>query len=161
MIERASGYWVIVLTLLVAAVLAVLPIGRGIAWFRPEWMLLVLVYWAIALPQRVGLVTALVVGLVVDVLEGAALGQNMLTLGIVVTLARLMYQRLRVFTPLQQALVIFVLAGIHQLVAQWLQSLQGNAANSFVFLVPALTSALLWPLVLPVLRGLRRSYRVS
>ena len=158
--EGTHGTWVILLTLLVAAVLAVLPLAHSLAWWRPEWMLLTLVYWAIALPHRVGLLSALAVGLIVDVLEGAPIGQNMLALGLVVSLAGLMYQRVRVFTMVQQAGVIFVLAGIHQLVVQWLQGLQGLSPSGFLFLLPALTSALLWPLVMPLLRGLRRNLRV-
>lgn len=161
MSDRAQAYWVILLTLIVAAVLAVVPLSRALLWWRPEWILLVLIYWTIALPHRSGLVTALIVGFLVDVLEGAAIGQNMLSFTVVIIMARLMYQRLRVFSSLQQALVIFVLVGIHQLIGQWLHGLQGGGATSFVFLLPALTSALLWPIVMPLLRGLRRSYRVS
>ncbi|MFK8043636.1 rod shape-determining protein MreD [Congregibacter sp.] len=161
MSERVTAYWVIVASLLCAAVLAVMPLTRSLLWWRPEWILLVLLYWTIALPHRVGLVTALVVGLLVDVMEGAVLGQNMLSLAVVVTLARLMYQRLRVFTLVQQASVVFVFAGLHQLVTQWLQGLQGGAAPGFGFLFPALSTALLWPLLMPVLREVRRSYKVN
>lgn len=161
MSERINGYWIIVASLLFAAVLAVMPLTRALNWWRPEWILLVLLYWTIALPHRVGLLTALTVGFFVDVMEGAVLGQNMFCLAVVVTLARLLYQRLRVFSPLQQASVIFVLAGIHQLITQWLQGLQGGGAVGFGFLFPALSTALLWPLLMPLLRELRRSYKVS
>lgn len=160
MSERMNAYWVILASLLFAAVLAVLPLTRALLWWRPEWILLVLVYWTIALPHRVGLVTALIVGLFVDVMEGAVIGQNMLSLSVVVTLAGLMYQRLRVFTLVQQSSVIFLLAGLHQLITQWLQGLQGGAVPGFGFLFPALSTALLWPLLMPLLRELRRSYKV-
>lgn len=161
MSEPASGYWVILATLLAAAILAVVPLGRTLAWWRPEWLLLVLVYWTIALPHRVGLFTALAIGLVLDVMDGAPIGQHMLSLGLVVTLARLMYQRLRVFSPAQQASVLFILVGLHQLVGQWLLGVQGVRAEGFAFLIPALSSALLWPPVMLALRGLRRSYPVT
>lgn len=159
--EPAEGYWVILGSLLVAGVLAVIPLTRTLLWWRPEWMLLVLLYWTIALPHRVGLITALIVGLLVDVMEGAMIGQNMLSLAVVVTLAGLLYQRLRVFSLTQQASVVFVLTGIHQLIAQWLQGLQGGGASGFSFLLPALSTALLWPLLMPLLRGLRRGFKVS
>lgn len=159
--ESASGYWVIALTLLCAAVLAVFPLDRSLVWWRPEWVLLVLVYWTIALPHRIGMLTALLAGFLADVLEGVAIGQNMLSFTIIVVLARLMYQRVRVFSPLQQAWVVFVLVGVHQLIGQWLQSLQGMGALGFVFLLPALSSACFWPLVMPVLRALRRGFQVS
>lgn len=161
MSDSGAGYWIILLSFLIAAVLAILPLTRDLSWWRPEWPLLVLVYWTLALPDRVGLFTALTVGLVLDVLEGALIGQNMLALGFVVTIVQLMYQRLRLFTLLQQAAMLFVLVGIHQLIVQWVQSLQGAGASSFAFLLPALSSALLWPLLMPLLRGVRRGFGVS
>jgi rod shape-determining protein MreD len=159
--EDGSGYWVILISLLVALLLATLPLDRSLAWWRPEWPLLVLVYWAIALPHRVGLLTALLTGLLLDVVDGAPIGQHMLSLAIVITLARLMYQRLRVFTLAQQASVLFILVGLHQLIGHWLLGLQGVRIEGFAFLFPALSSALLWPPVMLLLRGLRRSYSVS
>ena len=51
--------------------------------------------------------------------------------------------------------------GINQLVCQWVQNLEGAGARSLLFLLPAFSSALLWPVVLHVLRSLRRYYRVS
>lgn len=161
MSESSSGYWVILASLLAAAVLALVPLGRSLAWWRPEWLLLVLVYWAIALPHRVGLLTAFAAGLILDVMDGAPIGQHMLSLGIVVTVARLMYQRMRVFTLAQQAAVVFILAGIHQLIGQWLLSAQGISPGGFAYLYCAISSALLWPPVMLALRGLRRSYHVT
>lgn len=159
--EPAGGYWLIALSLLAAAVLALVPLERSLSWWRPEWALLVLVYWTIALPHRVGMATAMLIGLLTDVSEGAPLGQNMLALTLVVTLARLMYRRLRVFTLAQQAAVIFVFAGLHQLITHWLHSAQGIGAAGLTFLLPAFTTALLWPCAAPALRGLRRRYRVN
>jgi rod shape-determining protein MreD len=94
-------------------------------------------------------------------MDGAPIGQNMLSLALVVTLVRLMYQRLRVFTLAQQATVLFLLVGLHQLIGQWLLGLQGVRIDGFLFLLPALTSALFWPPVMMMLRGLRRGYPVT
>ncbi|MDH3995162.1 MAG: rod shape-determining protein MreD, partial [Gammaproteobacteria bacterium] len=73
------------------------------------------------------------------------------------------YQRLRVYSLAQQSGVVFVLVGINQLVCQWVQNLEGAGAGaaSLLFLLPALSSALIWPVALHLLRGLRRHYRVS
>jgi rod shape-determining protein MreD len=144
-----------------AAVLAVMPFQHALLWWRPEWIALVLIYWVVALPHRVGLVTALITGLFVDVLEGAAIGQNMLALSVLAVLCGLAYQRIRVFTVFQQSTIVFLLIGVHQLICQWLQGLQGGAAPGFRFLLPALVSAALWPLILYSLRAIRRSMKVS
>ena len=160
-VDEWHGYWVIPSTLFVAMVLAVLPLPVVLQHWRPEWLALVVLYWAIALPHRAGVFTALIAGLCMDVLEGALLGQNALALIVITVLALLLYQRIRLFTPVQQSAVVFILIGIHQLLCQWLQTLEGAGARELTFLLPALTSAACWLLVLPLLRGLRRTFHVT
>ena len=155
------GYGVILLTFVAAYVLAVLPLPPWLQWARPEWVALTLIYWCIALPQRVGIATGLVFGVGLDVLEGSALGQNAFALVVLALLSLILYQRLRVYSLWQQAGVVFILVGINQLICQWVQNLQGISTLPRLFLLPALSSALLWPMVLHSLRGLRRYYRVS
>jgi rod shape-determining protein MreD len=159
--EGSHGYWLIVTSFLLAYVLAVLPMPLWLMWARPEWVALILIYWAIALPHRVGILTALALGVMLDALEGAVLGQNAFSLLVVALLCQTLYQRLRVFSVLQQAGTVFVLIGINQLVCQWVQNLEGVGGPSLLFLLPAVSSALLWPVVLHVLRRLRRQYWVT
>ncbi len=159
--EQPHAYWIILATFLVAVVLALLPLPHWLLWARPEWLALTLVYWVIALPHRVGMTTALLLGVALDVLEGATLGQNAFALVVVAFLSLTLYQRLRVFSVMQQSGVVFVLIGINQLVCQWVQNLGGAGATSLLFLLPAVSSALLWPVVMHILRELRRHYRVN
>jgi rod shape-determining protein MreD len=158
--ESARGNWVVALSFLIAFLLAVYPLPLSIQWARPEWVALVLIYWVIALPQRIGVVLAILIGLMLDLLEGSVLGQNVLSLSVVAYLALLLYQRLRVFNMLQQVTVIFVMVGVNQLVSQWVQNLVGMGAGSLMFLLPAVLSALMWPAILTMLRFLRRQYGV-
>jgi len=159
--QGAHGYGVILASFFLALVLAVLPLPLWLQWGRPEWVALTLIYWTLALPHRVGIATALVLGIFLDVLEGAVLGQNAFALVVVALLALTLYQRLRVFSLLQQGAVVFVLVGINQMICQWVQNLQGAGATTLLFMLPAFSSALLWPFVLHILRALRRHYRVS
>ena len=158
---EGRGYGVIFLTFLVAYVLAVMPLPPWLQWVRPEWVALTLIYWCIALPHRVGIATGLLLGVGLDVLEGAVLGQNAFALVVVALLSLILYQRLRVYSLWQQAAVVFLLVGINQLICQWVQNLQDMSVLPSLFLLPAFSSALVWPVVLHVLRGLRRHYRVS
>ena len=80
---------------------------------------------------------------------------------VVALLSLTLYQRLRVYSLWQQAGLVFVLIGINQLICQWVQNLEGAGARSLFFLLPAFSSALLWPVVLHSLRAFRRYYRVS
>ncbi|MEH6591737.1 MAG: rod shape-determining protein MreD [Halioglobus sp.] len=156
-----NGLWVILLTFAAAYLLAIVALPQWLVLARPEWLALALIYWTIALPHRIGIATAVVLGIGLDVLEGAVFGQNALSLMVVALLSLVLYQRLRVFNVLQQSGTVFILIGVNQLICQWLQNLQGNGSPTIAFLLPAFTSALLWPVVFQILRGLRRHYRVS
>lgn len=157
----AQGYPVILLTFAVAYVLAVLPLPVWLQWARPDWVAITLIYWCIALPQRVGVAAGLLLGVGLDVLEGSVLGQNAFALVVVALLSRMLYQRMRVYSLWQQAGVVFILVGINQLICQWVQNIEGVSVLPRLFLLPALSSALLWPVVLHSLRNLRRYYQVS
>ncbi len=159
--QRPQGLWIIWLTFLLAWLLAIWPLPQWLLWARPEWLALFLIYWTIALPSRVGLFTALVVGVGLDVVEGAVLGQNALALAIVSALSLALYRRLRLFNVWQQSGVVFVLVGINQLVCQWVETLTASGAQTALFMLPAVSSALLWPVVMQSLRKIRRTFEVS
>lgn len=159
--HRPRGSWVILLTVVAALCLSVVPLPLWAQWGRPEWMAMVLVYWLIALPDRFGLGSAWFCGLLLDIVEGAPLGQNALALGVMAYVCLLLYQRLRMFTPWQQAGVVFVLVGMQQLLCNWIQALIGFTSPDLQFLLPAFSSAILWPVVLVILRFLRRRFLVS
>lgn len=159
--QDRHAYAVILWTFSVAYVLAVLPLPLWLQWGRPEWVALTLIYWCIALPQRVGITTALALGVGLDVLKGSVLGENAFALVVVALLSGTLYQRLRVYSLWQQCGVVFILVGINQLICQWVQNFTGVSTLPSLFLLPALSSALLWPVVLHSLRGLRRHYRIS
>lgn len=151
-----AGNGIVLLTFAVALLLAIFPLPADMAWARPEWVGMVLIYWTIALPERIGLWTAFLAGLLVDGVAGTLLGQHAFALSLISWAVLLTYQRLRMFAAWQQAFFVFVLIGMHQLLIHWLQSLQGIATPSLKFLLPAATSALMWPWLMIFLRGLRR-----
>lgn len=161
-LERSHATWVILLTVVIAAFLAVVPLPDWLEPYRPEWVILVLIYWVIALPQRVGLIFAWIIGFFVDVLEGGILGLNALSLALVAYLSISLYQRLRMFTLLQQSSTVLVFVGIHQLLSFWvLTATNQSTAPNLMFMVAALTSAVVWPFVFISLRFLRRYFKVS
>ena len=92
-----------------ALMLHMLPFPEWLTYARPEFVTLVVMYWVIAMPERIGVTIAWCVGLLLDVTQGAILGQHALGLVIVTFILQLEYQRVRVFSLVQQALVVFVL----------------------------------------------------
>lgn len=161
MAYRTQGTWVIFVSFLFALLLAALPLPESLQWWRPEWVLLVLLYWIVALPQRVGLVYAWLLGITLDVLEGSLLGLNALSMVLVAYVALLLYQRVRMFTWFKQSLFVFVLVALNQFITHWIKGILGFSTQTLMFLVPALISAVLWPWLFVLLRGLRRHFAVQ
>ncbi|HSB96126.1 MAG TPA: rod shape-determining protein MreD [Spongiibacteraceae bacterium] len=158
---KASGRGIIAVTLVIALWLSVIPLPDWARWARPEWVAMVLIYWVIALPHRVGIGASFFTGLALDLVEGAPLGQNALALGVVAYLALILYQRMRMYTAWQQAGIVFVLIGLNQLLCHWVQTLMTKVVPTMLFLLPTLISALLWPTVMPLLRKMRRHFLVT
>ncbi len=160
--SRPHGTWFIFLTIIFAGMLGVMPLPEWLEVWRPEWIALVVVYWVIALPHRIGLFTAWIVGFFVDVLEGSLLGLNAITLTLIAYVALSLYQRLRMFTPLQQSTTILMLIGVSQLLIFWVLTATGqNTPQNLMFVVSALSSAIVWPLVFVLLRFGRRTLKVT
>ncbi len=157
----ASRTWVIWLSFLLAMMLSTLPMPESLEWGRPEWVALTLIYWVVALPHRVGLWSAWILGLLLDILLGSLLGIHALSLVIVAFLAQRLHRRIRMFPLWQQALLVLLLVGIHQMLQYWAQMLTGSSSDSLLFLLPSLVSCLLWPWLFVVLRGVRRALRVT
>ncbi len=162
---RASGTWVIALTFVIAMILTIVtvpfPMPEEVGFLRPEWVVLTLIYWVIALPHRVGIVVAWVLGLMMDVLLGDLLGQHGIAYVLVAYIAQSLYQRLRMFTVWQQSAIVFAIVGLNQLVNFWIESIAGLAEWSLWYLLPSVVSALLWPWIYLILRYLRRVFDVT
>ena len=159
---RSQNYFYIVIpTLIVALMSQMWPLPEWLEYFRPEWMVLVTLYWALALPAQIGVTTAWIVGLLMDVTQGSIIGQNALGLVIVIYIVNIQHKRIRVFSLVQQALIIFVLLFFKQLLALWISGLAGQAPSIRAYFLPALIGALVWPWLFLLLRALRRRFTVT
>jgi rod shape-determining protein MreD len=154
----SSNLKVASLTFFVAFMLTIMPLPEWAIEFRPDWVTLVLVYWAMALPARVGVTIAWFVGLMLDVSHGAILGQNALGLVLVIYIVHIQHQRLRVASLVQQAIVIFFLLLLKQLIVLWVSGIAGHAPDTWLFFMPCLSGALLWPWIYIIMRDLRRKF---
>ena len=100
--KKAHAVWVIFLTFFISYLLAIVPFPEWAMDYRPEWVPMVLMYWVMALPYRVGIGSAWVAGIVLDVLEGSVLGLNALGLVVIAYITLNLHQRLRMFSSLMR-----------------------------------------------------------
>ena len=153
---RAKNGWVVWFSFVIGLLLSVSPLPQFMEIFRPLWLALLLAFWTLALPHRIGMTTAWLLGLAEDVLYGTLLGQNAMILTLITFLVVSLQQRLRTFPMWQQSLVLLVIFGLAQLVQLWLSALTGNRQPTLALVLPALVSALLWPWVSYGMRGLSK-----
>lgn len=159
--KKTHATWVIVLSLLIAYLLAVVPLPVWAMNYRPEWIPMVMIYWVMALPYRIGIGWAFFIGLFLDVLEGSILGLNAMALVIVAYVTLSLHLRLRMFSTVQQAGLVLALVGLNLMICHWLQIVTGQTvASNMMFLMAALTSAVIWPSIFQLMRQTRRSFDV-
>lgn len=156
-----GGRLVIVTTLCIAMLLTILPMPEWARPFRPQWVTLVMLYWAIALPHRVGVGSGFVAGIILDVLTGTLLGQHALGLSVVTFVAIQLHQRIRVFPFWQQSLGILILLVMEHLLALWVTGATRGISPGLIYWSVPLIGALLWPWVFVTLRKVRRHFKVS
>ena len=152
---------IILLTLLVAIMASIMPLPLSVDAFRPDWVLIVLVYWCMALPGRVNIITAWVMGFLLDVLLGSVLGVHAAAMAVSVFIVAENFQKIRNFSIWQQALIMGVLAALYHLVVFWLQRFLIDVSFLTSYLYPVITTIVLWPWVFYLLRKLRRHFSIK
>lgn len=148
------------ITIIGGFMLAIMPLPDWAVAYRPDWVTLVLIYWALELPSRIGVTMAWFAGLLLDVSYGTLMGQHAVGLVLVIYVIHMQHQRLRMASLLQQAIVIFFLLLIKQLLALWVDGMLGRAPDNWLYFMPTITSSLLWPWIYLILRDLQKKFGV-
>lgn len=155
--NRPQGRIVLFITIIVAMILVMIPMPDMLRLFRPEWVLMTLLYWAMALPERVGIGFAWTVGLLMDMLLGGALGVLAFSYALVIYLILNLHLRLRQYPVWQQAVIVMSLV----LLVHIIKVIFSPADASWYIWAPAVVSTLIWPIVFTVLRKIRRVFGVN
>lgn len=155
-VDSRNGF-VIVLTVIIAMMLMLVPLPDTARYFRPEWVVLTLMYWAMALPHRVSIGVGWLTGLLMDVMMGGTLGVMAFSYAFAVYLIARFHLQLRQYPLWQQALTILSVVTLVHLVS----IMAARPDLEWVLWMPVVTSTLMWPVMYAVLRKIRRTFLVS
>jgi rod shape-determining protein MreD len=144
----------IAVSLLFALGFNLIPLGRQAA--MPDLLALVLVFWNVHQPLRVGVGLAFVLGLLMDVHQGALFGQHALAYTLLSFLAVTMHRRLLWFSVLEQALQVLPLFAVAHGVSLAVRLVAGGSFPGWELLLAPAFEALLWPLAAWVLLAPQR-----
>lgn len=153
---RWRGRVLLAFSLLLAMCLAIMPLPHLLHWLRPDWMLLVLLYWVLADEPRVSVSGAWLMGLAVDLLLGTLLGLHALIYAVIIFIAqrnRNSVARLPMWQQVLFVVICVLLSLIIQLVVYHSIGLSVVTPGYFVSL---LMGPLLWPWLSWLLNGLQR-----
>lgn len=134
--------WFIILSLATALMLNMVPLGRlpGV----PDWVALVLAFWSVREPLRVGMLWAFVLGVAMDVIDASLMGQHALAYVLVAYGASSLSRRILWFPLLQQALHILPLLLGMQLIVVLVRLIAGSEFPGWSYFLSSFTATLLW-----------------
>ncbi|MFM9913188.1 MAG: rod shape-determining protein MreD [Methylophilaceae bacterium] len=135
-------------SLMLGLLLYLLPwAGFGLT-LRPDFVLLVLLYWHIRAPHSCNVGVAWMMGIVIDLADGSLFGQHAMAYIVAAFLALAYQRRVTLFSRLQQAGFVFALLIIAQIVLFIVKLFSGNQPSGWTYFLPSVTGIMLWQLVI-------------
>ena len=135
----------IALTLLAALMINLLPLTGWVLVLRPDFVALVLLYWGIHQPRKVGFLPAWLLGLAMDVADGSLFGQHALAYSVMMFAAIALHRRVSMFDKRHQILHILPILLIMQLIVLGVRAAAGGEFPGWWYFLASITGALLWP----------------
>jgi rod shape-determining protein MreD len=144
--------WIV---LLIAAVLSAVPLPAGVEFFRPPWVTMAVVYWAMMWPRSCGIATAWLIGLILDVLQGSLLGQHALALSVVAYFTLRFHLQIRLFPLWQLTVTVFALFVIDAFVVFWIDGIAGFPTGGASRWSQVVAGGVVWPPVMAIFDRVR------
>lgn len=138
----------IYLSLFAGLVLYMLPWAGFGLMLRPDFVLLVLLYWMIRAPQLCNIGTAWFMGMLVDLAAGDLFGEHAMAYVVAAFVAVTYQRRATLFNRWQQLGYIFGLLLIAQIVLLILKLFGGSELPEWSYLLSSVSGILLWQLVI-------------
>ena len=156
---RTPSSWLVYGSLVASLLVLVVPLPTGVDLARPYLLAMLLCYWVLEAPDRVGLGVAFFTGLCADLVAGTLLGEQALRLVVLVFLVQRFRARLRFFPLWQQALAVFALLLNDRLIALAIALASGDGLPPWGTWLSPLVGFALWPWLFLLLDELRLRLR--
>jgi len=153
--DKASRRIPVIVTLIIGLMLTIMPLPEWLDPFRPDWLVLLMIFWAMQLPRTWSIGTAWMIGIVLDVSQGTLLGQHALALCCVAFITVQFHLQIRVFPVPQLTATVFSILAIYQFLLFWVNGVAGVGAPAVSYWGPVISGTLLWPVIMLLFSGAR------
>ena len=148
---RPVNSWPAYFALIIALALEIVPLPLSIQFMRPPFLAMTLIYWVMMWPQRIGLGTAFLFGIAIDILHGQLLGQNALAFTLVAFLTLHFHLQIRIFPLWQLTITVFALLTFDALISFFVDGIAGSIPAGFSQWGRVFIGTLFWPLLMAIL----------
>jgi len=159
--NSSNLYFAVMISSFIALVLMLIQLPEGLFYLWPDWIALVVIFWALTAPDRIGPFVGFVIGTLLEVLlvrSFGVLGLGLATLAFIVNSAN---QQLRALSPWQQMLLIGLFIGVFKLITGWFYGMVSDFNIFREYWYSLLGSMLVWPFLTILMQELRRILRVN
>ena len=137
----------IALTLVAALLLNLLPWSGYGLWLKPDFVALVVLYWCIEAPRKIGFLAAWLLGLTMDVADGTLFGQHALAYTILAYAGIVLHRRVRMFAITPQVLHVIPLLLMNDFIVLLIRMLAGAEFPGFQYYIGSFVGGALWPVL--------------
>ena len=153
--DRASLRMPVIMSFIMGLMLTIMPLPTVLEAFRPDWLAILIIFWAMQLPRTWSVGSAWFIGIVLDVSQGTLLGQHALALCCVAFITVRFHLQMRVFPVPQLTATVLPILAIYQFLLFWINGVAGIDAPSIVYWGPVISGTILWPVVMVFLSSMR------
>lgn len=143
LLPAKTGY--IALTLIAALLVNLLPWSGYGLWIKPDFVALVVLYWCVEQPRKMGFVAAWLLGMLMDVADGTLFGQHAFAYIILAYAGIVLHRRVRMFAVTPQALHIIPLLLLNDLIIVIVRMLAGVDFPGWHYFIGSFVAGALWP----------------
>lgn len=154
-------FWSVLLSVIVALILMLVQLPQSVFYFWPDWIALLVIYWALNEPDRFGPWMAFFIGTLLEVVfvrKFGVLGFGLASIAFVVNSTN---QQLRVMSLWQQTILVGVFVGLFKVLTGWLYGLVTDFTITGEYWYSILGGMLVWPFMTILLNELRRIARLQ
>ena len=152
------GWGLIIVCLIIAFMLAGIPLPGWIEMWRPSWPALLVFYFAVNFPDKFGVVFGFFTGIFLDVFNGGIIGEQALCLSMIAMIGSTYSKRFRIYPKLQQSFFVFLLFLLYVILIGKIQNFNAPIFAGFSPFGGVLASAVLWTWVALFLDEIARRF---